>query len=160
MGRIIPAILNDVSDWVESTRAKSIQLLHVFIWQAEENITQHLELVLQTLFKAANDTESFVRTKAVDCARLLGYFTSAELTFRLLLQAIKKQPTGASICVLNGVIQGFQAAKIHAYLSSVVDQLVDCCSTVEVCLIRFSQVVDPKYFEISLLESQAYTMRL
>ncbi len=141
LGRIVPAILNDITDWVESTRIKSIQLLHVFMWQAEENITQHLEIVLQTLFKAANDTEALVRTKSVDCAKLLGYFTNAELTFRLLLQAIKKQPNGASICILNGVIQGYQAEKLYVHLNSIMDNLIDCCSTVEV--IYFDTILKP-----------------
>jgi hypothetical protein len=137
LGRIVPAILNDITDWVESTRIKSIQLLYVFIWQAEDNITQHLELVLQTLFKAASDTESLVRAKTVDCARLLGYFTNAELTFRLLLQAIKRQPNGAAICVLNGIVQGYQADKLYSHLNAIMDNLVECCSTVEVNQLDF-----------------------
>ena len=51
--KIVPGILNDVGDWVEATRLKSIQLLYIIIWQCENNITMNLEKVLQTLFKAS-----------------------------------------------------------------------------------------------------------
>jgi dynein assembly factor 5 len=59
--RILPAIRNDLTDWVVSGRIKASQLLAILTWQAEETITQHLEDTLQVCSKALVDDESIVR---------------------------------------------------------------------------------------------------
>ena len=59
--RILPAIRNDLTDWVVLGRIKASQLLAILIWQAEETITQHLEDTLQVCSKALVDDESIVR---------------------------------------------------------------------------------------------------
>lgn len=59
--RIIPAIRNDLTDWVVSGRIKSSQLLAILTWQAEDTITQHLEDTLQVCSKALVDDEVVVR---------------------------------------------------------------------------------------------------
>jgi hypothetical protein len=59
--RILPAIRNDLTDWVVAGRIKSSQLLAILTWQAEESITQHLEDTLQVCSKALVDDESIVR---------------------------------------------------------------------------------------------------
>ena len=59
--RILPAIRNDLTDWVVSGRIKASQLLAILVWQAEETITQHLEDTLQVCSKAIVDDETIVR---------------------------------------------------------------------------------------------------
>ena len=59
--RILPAIRNDLTDWVVAGRVKSSQLLAILAWQAEGTITQHLEDTLQVCSKALVDDETIVR---------------------------------------------------------------------------------------------------
>ena len=59
--RILPAIRNDLTDWVVAGRTKSAQLLAILAWQAEDTITQHLEDTLQVCAKALVDDEVIVR---------------------------------------------------------------------------------------------------
>ena len=59
--RILPAIRNDLTDWVVAGRMKASQLLAILAWQAEETITQHLEDTLQVCSKALVDDEIIVR---------------------------------------------------------------------------------------------------
>lgn len=59
--RILPAIRNDLTDWVVSGRVKASQLLVILTWQAEDSITQHLEDTLQVCSKASVDDEQIVR---------------------------------------------------------------------------------------------------
>lgn len=128
--------MNDIGDWVESTRVKSIQLLYIFIWQAEDNITQHLEIVLQTLYKAisTNENNMEIIKKVFDCATLIGYFTNAEITFAFIFKAINKQIYSLTsiITVLNGLIKGYDQLTIYKYLDSICDNLINTCSTVDV----------------------------
>jgi dynein assembly factor 5 len=70
--RILPAIRNDLTDWVVSGRVKSSQLLAILAWQAESTITQHLEDTLQVCSKALVDDEVIVREQVkrrceIDC---------------------------------------------------------------------------------------------
>lgn len=61
LGRILPAIRNDLTDWVVSGRVKAAQLLAILVWQGESTITQHLEDTLLVCSKALVDDEAIVR---------------------------------------------------------------------------------------------------
>ena len=106
--KIVPGILNDIGDWVEATRVKSIQLLYIIIWQAENNITQHLETVLQTLFKASVETLNQIQVEIHKCAKLVGHFTDPNLSLKFAFKAIRKMsaPNAGSLVILNGLILG------------------------------------------------------
>lgn len=58
--KILPGLSKDVLDWVLETRKKSAALLYTMIINAEGNITQHMQLVLDTIYKAAIDEDQFV----------------------------------------------------------------------------------------------------
>uniref|UniRef100_A0A5F8H8Q7 Dynein axonemal assembly factor 5 n=1 Tax=Monodelphis domestica TaxID=13616 RepID=A0A5F8H8Q7_MONDO len=60
LSKILPAICNDITDWVVGNRVKSAQLLAVLLLHAEDHITQHLEVVLRTLYQACSDDEKSV----------------------------------------------------------------------------------------------------
>lgn len=125
--KIIPGILNDVGDWVEATRIKSIDLLYVMIWQAEKNITQHLETVLQTLFKASNENLPIIQAHIFNCSKLLGHFTEVQITLNFTLNAIKKMssPSHGSANILNGLLIGF--GDLTSQFTLIIDtlQLID-----------------------------------
>ena len=106
--KIVPGILNDIGDWVEATRIKSIQLLYIMIWQAENNITQHLETVLQTLFRSSTENIDVIQTQVANCARLVGHFTDPDLSLNIVFRTIRKMNSinHGAISILNGLLNG------------------------------------------------------
>lgn len=57
LGRLVPAITHDVTDWLVATRVRASQLLSVLLLHAEDYSTQHLQPLLATLYRACTDTE-------------------------------------------------------------------------------------------------------
>ncbi|CAF0863407.1 unnamed protein product [Adineta ricciae] len=82
--RILPAIRNDLTDWVVSGRIKASQLLAILVWQAEETITQHLEDTLQVCSKAIVDDETIVREQVNQALIYIGYFVPIKTWFNLI----------------------------------------------------------------------------
>jgi dynein assembly factor 5 len=62
LSNLLPALARDVVDWVAGTRVKTAQLLYALLLHAEDHCTQHLQLLLSTLYRACNDPESDVVT--------------------------------------------------------------------------------------------------
>ena len=126
--KILPGILNDIGDWVEATRIKSAELLHVMIWQAERNITQHLETVLQTLFRSCSETSPVIQTCLFNCSRLLGHFTDASITLPIVFKSIRKMSVvnHGAVGILQGMLIGFGCtpAFAHEKFDLVVETLV------------------------------------
>lgn len=58
LSKILPGLCHDITDWVESTRLKASQLLFILLQHAEDHITQHMELLLRTLYLVCLDHES------------------------------------------------------------------------------------------------------
>lgn len=57
LGRLVPAITHDVTDWLVPTRVRTSQLLSVLLLHAEDHSTQHLQPLLATLYRACTDAE-------------------------------------------------------------------------------------------------------
>lgn len=57
LSKILPGLCHDITDWVEGTRIKASQLLYTLLLHAEDHITQHMELLLRTLYQACSDEE-------------------------------------------------------------------------------------------------------
>lgn len=60
LGRLLPAIAHDVTDWLVSTRVRTSRLLSVLLLHSEDHSTQHLQPLLATLYRACTDTEKDV----------------------------------------------------------------------------------------------------
>lgn len=138
--KIFPGILNDIGDWVEATRIKSIQLLYVMIWQAEKNTTQHLETALQTLFKASHENAHTIQNFIFNCSKLIGVFTDADLCLQIAFKAVKKMnsPNPGSINLLNGLLVGCGTGKITPKLGlECLELLEEICKTFDVSYFKF-----------------------
>lgn len=57
MYRLVPAISNDMSDWLVPTQVRTSQLLSVLLLHCEDHCTQHLQPLLATLYRACAHTE-------------------------------------------------------------------------------------------------------
>ncbi|XP_069503334.1 dynein axonemal assembly factor 5 [Ambystoma mexicanum] len=128
LSKILPAVSHDITDWVVGTRIKAAQLLTVLLLHAEDHITQHMELILSTLYQACSDEETQVVNNCVKSAELIGVFVNPEVFLRLILSALQKSPLPSHLMVLAGAIRGC-SGQIQPHLNNIANVL----SKPEIC---------------------------
>ncbi|NXU84086.1 DAAF5 factor, partial [Xiphorhynchus elegans] len=106
LSKILPGLCHDLTDWVVSTRVKASQLLYTLLLHAEDHITQHMELLLRTLYQSCLDEESDVVRNSVKAAELIGTFVSPKVSLRLITSAFGQTPKPSCVMVLAAVIRG------------------------------------------------------
>ncbi|XP_043945620.1 dynein axonemal assembly factor 5 [Protopterus annectens] len=131
--KILPAISNDIRDWVVGTRIKASQLLAVLLLHAEDHITQHMELILTTLYSACCDEEMQVISNCVKSAELIGTFVNPEVFVKMILQALQKAACPAHLMVLAAVLKGCSRQALQPYLKVIGDTVShpDVCQASE-----------------------------
>ncbi|NXY87624.1 DAAF5 factor, partial [Alcedo cyanopectus] len=117
LSKILPGLCHDITDWVESTRIKASQLLYSLLLHAEDHITQHMELLLRTLYQACLDEESEVVKNCVKAAELIGIFVNPKVSMKLITSAFEKTPKPSCIMVLTAVIQGSPKEVLQPHLA-------------------------------------------
>ncbi|NXN45372.1 DAAF5 factor, partial [Rhinoptilus africanus] len=117
LSKILPGLCHDITDWVEGTRVKASQLLYTLLLHAEDHITQHMELLLRTLYQACLDEESDVVKNCVKAAELIGTFVSPKVSLRLITSAFEKTPKPSCIMVLTAVIRGSPKEILQPHLT-------------------------------------------
>ncbi|KAK2543578.1 Dnaaf5 [Columba livia] len=117
LSKILPGLCHDVTDWVESTRIKASQLLYTLLLHVEDYITQHMELLLRTLYQACLDEESNVVKNCVKAAELIGTFVSPKVWMTLITSAFRKTPKPSCLMVLSAVIRGSPKEIIQPHLT-------------------------------------------
>ncbi|XP_063790584.1 dynein axonemal assembly factor 5 isoform X2 [Pseudophryne corroboree] len=129
LSKILPAISHDITDWVAATRIKAAQLLLVLLLHAEDHTTQHMELLLSTLYRSCLDEEEKVVQNSVKSAELIGTFVSPEVFLKLVLPALRKSPLASHLMVLSAYIRGSSKEVLQPHLHRIADVL---CQT-EIC---------------------------
>ncbi|XP_051790072.1 dynein axonemal assembly factor 5-like [Erpetoichthys calabaricus] len=133
LSKILPAISRDITDWVAGTRIKSSQLLGVFLLHAEDHITQHMELLLSTLYRACSDEDLQVVQNCLKSAELIGTFVSPEVFLKLILTSLQKAPSPTHLMVLASVIKGCPGSLLAPHRPTLADALAhpDVCQASE-----------------------------
>ncbi|XP_039327419.1 dynein axonemal assembly factor 5 isoform X1 [Saimiri boliviensis] len=123
LSKILPALCHDITDWVVGTRVKSAQLLSVLLLHAEDHTTQHLEIVLRTLFLACADEETAVVHSCSRSAELIGTFVNPEVFLKLILPMLKKGPSASGLLVLASTIRGCPQEALQPHLTAIATEL-------------------------------------
>ncbi|MBN3284444.1 DAAF5 factor, partial [Polyodon spathula] len=133
LSKILPAISRDITDWVVGNRIKSSELLSVLLLHAEEHITQHMELLLNTLYRACSDEEQQVVKNCLNSAELIGTFVNPEVFLKMILTSLLKSPSPAHLMVLAAVIRGSSEETLKPHLVAIGDVLSnpDACQASE-----------------------------
>uniref|UniRef100_UPI00398F4AEE dynein axonemal assembly factor 5-like isoform X2 n=1 Tax=Pristiophorus japonicus TaxID=55135 RepID=UPI00398F4AEE len=116
LSKVLPAVSRDITDWVPATRVKASQLLIVLLLHAEDHITQHMELLLSTLYRSCSDEETPVVQNSVKAAELIGTFVNPEVSLKLILTALGKCACTAHLMMLCAVIKGSSEQVLHPHL--------------------------------------------
>ncbi|KAL8175544.1 UNVERIFIED_CONTAM: hypothetical protein K2H54_029880, partial [Gekko kuhli] len=147
--RILPGLCHDLTDWVVGTRIKASRLLYILLLHAEDHITQHMELLLRTLYRACLDEENLVGREAVSswkemslrmttrhketnallpilclkAAELIGMFVSPAVSLKLIVSDLEKVPQPPHLMVLSAVTRGSPRNVLQPHLGHLTDTL-------------------------------------
>ncbi|XP_040918833.1 dynein assembly factor 5, axonemal-like [Toxotes jaculatrix] len=133
LGRLVPAITHDVTDWLAPTRVRTSQLLSVLLLHAEDHSTQHLQPLLATLYRACTDTERDVVNNCLAAAKLLGTFVPPDVFLKLLLDHVTTPYScshpWAPLMVLAAVLGGCSKPLLKPHLEQIANTLAqpDVC---------------------------------
>ncbi|XP_036003889.1 dynein assembly factor 5, axonemal isoform X2 [Fundulus heteroclitus] len=127
LGRLVPAIAHDVTDWLVPTRVRTSQLLSVLLLHAEDHATQHLQPLLAVLYRACTDTERDVVNNCLAAAKLIGTFVPPPVFLKLLLEHVTAPSSPSNpwtpLMVLAAVLGGSTKALLKPHLQQVADTL-------------------------------------
>ncbi|XP_040296642.1 dynein assembly factor 5, axonemal [Bufo bufo] len=129
LSKILPAVSRDITDWVAGTRVKAAQLLVVLLLHAEDHTTQHMELLLSTLYRSCLDEEEKVIHNSIKSAELIGTFVNPEVFLKLILPALEKSPISSHLTVLAAFIRGSSCEVLRPHLH----RIADVISKAEIC---------------------------
>uniref|UniRef100_UPI0037E7320A dynein axonemal assembly factor 5-like n=1 Tax=Semicossyphus pulcher TaxID=241346 RepID=UPI0037E7320A len=133
LGRLVPAITHDVTDWLVPTRVRTSQLLAVLLLHAEDHSTQHLQPLLATLYVACTDAERDVVTNCLAAAELLGTFVPPAVFLKLMLDHVTSPSSSshpwAPLMVLAAVLGGCPRPLLKPHLEPIANALAkpDVC---------------------------------
>ncbi|XP_045885477.1 dynein axonemal assembly factor 5-like isoform X1 [Micropterus dolomieu] len=133
LGRLVPAITHDVTDWLVPTRVRTSQLLSVLLLHAEDHGTQHLQPLLTTLYRACTDSEREVVSNCLEAAKLLGTFVPPVVFLKLLLDHVTTPSSTshpwAPLMVLAAVLGGCSKPLLKPHLEQIANTLAqpDVC---------------------------------
>ncbi|MBN3308045.1 DAAF5 factor, partial [Amia calva] len=124
LSKMLPAVSREITDWVVGTRVKSAQLLAVLLLHAEDHATQHMELLLSTLYRACADEEREVVSNSLKSAELIGTFVSPEVFLKLILGRLQKSSCSpAHLMVLGAVLRGSSGPALVPHLGKIAHML-------------------------------------
>uniref|UniRef100_A0A3P8W8T4 Dynein axonemal assembly factor 5 n=1 Tax=Cynoglossus semilaevis TaxID=244447 RepID=A0A3P8W8T4_CYNSE len=137
---LVPAISNDVTDWLVATRVRASQLLSVLLLHAEDHCTQYLQPLLATVYKACTDSEKDVVNNCLSAAKLLGMFVPPSVFLKLLLDHVTSPYSSSHpwcpLMVLAWVLDGCPQPLLKPHL----EQIASTLAQPDVCQ-EYQQVV-------------------
>lgn len=104
--RIIPAILRDMKNWLETTRLKSVHLLQVLILNCEENVTQYVPALLPTLVEMCREEPQEFSHHVIRCAEIMGSFTRPITWYESILDRVEDGQLPHGLMVLDALLRG------------------------------------------------------
>lgn len=132
ISRILPALARDLTDWVSGTRIKAAQLLVVLAINAEECMTQHMEVLLNAVYRAASDEELECRRGVQRACEIVSHFVEPRIWWHLLRSTLTKADANLQRGVLS-TLAAFLKGADRAAMLSVLPEVTKVLLDEEVC---------------------------
>ncbi|XP_068729927.1 dynein axonemal assembly factor 5-like [Montipora capricornis] len=155
LSKILPAALRDMTDWTVDTRIKASSLVYFLLFYAEDYTTQHMEILLQGLYKASQDDNDEVVKQVVLISEMAGSFVDPAVFCKLALPHLKSSASssssGCSSClmILTGLLRGCNPQLVKPNLKAICDTIASsdvCCTQQMSCqqnlLATVSAIID------------------
>ncbi len=124
----MPALARDLTDWVSGTRIKAAQLLVVLAINAEDCMTQHMEVLLNAVYRAASDEEAECRVAVQRASEIVSYFVEPRIWWHLIGPALPKADPNLQrgiLSTLASFLRGADRASMLTVLPEVTRTLLD-----------------------------------
>ena len=117
LSKIVPAVMSELADWTAFRRKKASYLLYDVMFFVEDYVTQHLELILNGMYKAVLDDEEEVRGNVCKCAKLLGIYVNPDAYLNIVtphFSIYSGTPNFQAAClkIMSFVIEGFSREQL------------------------------------------------
>ena len=108
MFKLLPALKNDMGDWIVETRIKASQLTYILICHMEETavICNHADTLLSLFFQGVKDSEASVMKNMCRAANVYGYFVPVSTWCPFISQRLLSQATYTDLMVVSHIISG------------------------------------------------------
>ncbi|XP_069682161.1 dynein axonemal assembly factor 5 isoform X2 [Periplaneta americana] len=121
--KIVPALVNELEDWLVDIRVKASQLLYALILNAEIQITHHLEKILVGMYRASNDEDARVADNVEKAAELIGYFVPADTYCKIVLPTMEDSANMGQLRVFAAILKGSERTLLKEKLTEIGDFL-------------------------------------
>ncbi|XP_025994000.1 dynein assembly factor 5, axonemal [Solenopsis invicta] len=121
--KLIGGISLELGDWLPDIRVRSAQLLCILILNVEEDVTQHIEKLLPSMYRACNDEDKRVVGCVETAARYLGYFVQPKIYCHLVLPTLNESPTTGHLRVFAAIISGSERKALSQQLDIIANFL-------------------------------------
>ncbi|KAJ9573896.1 hypothetical protein L9F63_008756, partial [Diploptera punctata] len=167
LGKIVPAVINELSDWLPDVRTKASQLLYSLILNAENQITHHLEKIIVALYQSSKDEDIRVTYNTERAAELIGYFVPPETYCKLILPTMDESAHVGQMRVFAAVLKGSDKTLLKDKLIEIGDflrrpdichskekyyqhQLLNCCNALMSVCEEDSKVISFQLFTVMI----------
>ena len=125
--KLLPALKNDLGDWLVETRIKTSQLTYLLLCHLEETsvITQHADSLIALFFHGVKDTEATVVKNMCRAARIYGYFVPPKDWIPMVSQRLLAQASETDLMVLSHIIIGSNPQLLRGELEDLAITLQD-----------------------------------
>ncbi|XP_041473460.1 dynein assembly factor 5, axonemal-like [Lytechinus variegatus] len=125
MSKILPGLLNDLTDWTITNRIMSAKLLHVLLVNAEDHTTQHMAPLLAGMYKACSDEEMEVVHRIQKSGELVGFYVGPEIYCKLILPTVQAAQGPGVLMTFASVLLGTKRAALKSYLVAICKTLAE-----------------------------------
>ena len=93
--RYLKALYREIGDWIEENQARAAKLLKYSICYVEEFMTQYLDNLLISMYKASLiDNNKIIQNNIITCFRMLGRYCMPKSYGDLIIKAIRNELAG------------------------------------------------------------------
>ena len=142
---ILPCIRNDLRDWQDETRVKASQLLYLVLYHSENEVTMHIEKVIDSITVAVKDDLQEVVKYGFKSSEVLGYMVEPKIWAPLVLPRLPEQEEPSAILhALSGLVAGSERLALRVCLEDIcisISQDSICQTFDENCQRRILDVV-------------------
>ncbi|KAK0056558.1 dynein assembly factor 5 axonemal [Biomphalaria pfeifferi] len=124
LSKILPGLVRDLGDWVVDTRVKSASLLYWLLINAEDYVTQHIDPLLNGLYKASLDEDQRVVTDIQRSAELVGYFVHPDIWKKMVLTGLRLSSSYGVVMTIAAIVRGSPHDLLHPHQGDIINALL------------------------------------
>ena len=113
---IFPCIRNDLRDWQDETRVKASQLLYLVLYHTENEVTMHIEKVIDCIIASLKDDLKKVVEYGFKSSEVLGYMIEPKVWVPLVLQRLQEDVSSEILHAVSGLIAGSEREALRPCL--------------------------------------------